>query len=164
MSSGLLTTLKYGLLTLGGLSTFAPYLNRRLRVNPSLLRPLLNMSWGYLFGSHLWELLSNSLQSKHNERTGDKKVEVLESDVFFLLAILGNSLVLITTFGLAPSFKKLQWCAYGSLLSTLTNYFLVYPNLNGNSELFIFRMVKPKTLSRLLLLTTLSTLLLYTVS
>uniref|UniRef100_A0A3B0N586 Uncharacterized protein n=1 Tax=Theileria annulata TaxID=5874 RepID=A0A3B0N586_THEAN len=164
MSGGLLTTLKYGSLTLGGLSAFAPYLNRHWRVNSSLLRPLLNVSWGYLFGSHLWELFSNSLQSKDNEKTGDKKVEVLESDGFFLLAVLGNSLVLITTFGLAPSFKKLQWCAYASLLSTLTNYFLVYPNVNGKSEFFVFKMVKPKTLSRLLLFTTLSTLLLYTVS
>ncbi|EKX73364.1 conserved hypothetical protein [Theileria equi strain WA] len=120
MAGGLLSTLRFGFLTGGVGLAFSPYLLKVFRPSPAVLRLILNVSWGAVFGSHFWFLFISKRGIPDGE--GDHLLEnkgVTDLYKFHFLSILGSGLLLFSISGLAPTYHKFRICAYVSLCASI---------------------------------------------
>ncbi|KAK1933408.1 hypothetical protein X943_003520 [Babesia divergens] len=171
MSSSLVYYMKYATGVMAFLSVVLPYYINFAVYSPALFRPILNVSWAFIFGTHLWYLFLSS--DDFYVTGGDegnffrKKRDLLLTDSadectkFFVSTLFFNSLIVITTHGLAPYYKRIQYCSIASLVSTFVNTFFVPKDVESHAEGAVFTYVSPATCSRILSLLTCLPLTIY---
>ncbi|CDU20892.1 hypothetical protein YYC_01693 [Plasmodium yoelii 17X] len=134
------------LTSIAGLSSIVMSMFPKLIANnPSVFRPLLNVSWGYLFGSTLWlcffseiglvrrinapkkkGLPENSEQAKEllkeiKNNEGDFKRRNIDFKYFFSLSTIFSSILLLSTVKLANHNLQLRICSTIVSLSCILN-------------------------------------------
>ncbi|SIO73569.1 conserved Plasmodium membrane protein, unknown function [Babesia microti strain RI] len=114
--------------------------------NPLLLRPLLNVSWGYIFGSHLWAAISTynkkywenriipDYANSPSREIMQSRLKINESRIYRIYLenliqtnVLANGILLVTTSALAPSNKFLRICSGAALLLSIGNVVFALP-------------------------------------
>ncbi|KAG6440009.1 putative integral membrane protein [Babesia bovis T2Bo] len=139
--------------------------------SPLILRPLLNLAWAFIFGTHLWYLFFAGedifLPDREEGFYFAKKREVPFTEIseecnkFLTLTLLCNAIIVVTTRGLAPFYFSVQYCSVVSLLSTFINVFFVPKVTEAYTQGFPFSHVAPSTCSRLLACLTCGPLVIY---
>ncbi|KAK1444905.1 hypothetical protein BgAZ_108110 [Babesia gibsoni] len=165
MANRLLYYVKYSTGAFAILSLILPYCINFATFNVYVMRTILNFSWAFVFGSHVWYIFLSSDDfyfTGGNEGSffRKKKKDLLltyspdDCTKFFISTLFFNTLIVITTCGLAPFYKWLQYCSVTSLLATFTNTFFVPKTEETDLEGQIFSRVSPATCSRTLSLIT----------
>ncbi|ORM41195.1 uncharacterized protein BXIN_0354 [Babesia sp. Xinjiang] len=142
------------------LSLILPYYFDFTKLNPFVLRPILNIAWAFIFGSHIWYLIFSSddlflPDGDEGYYFGRKKDQPFtegyeECNKFLTCTLFSNALIVCATRGLAPYYKNVQYCSVASLFATSINVFLVPRATEANTQNFPFNHVAPATCSRAL--------------
>eukprot|EP00920_Eleutheroschizon_duboscqi_P027018 GHVT01066150.1.p1 GENE.GHVT01066150.1~~GHVT01066150.1.p1 ORF type:complete len:197 (+),score=30.91 GHVT01066150.1:923-1513(+) len=130
MSSCVLSTLRHSSSAVGVVCLLASYLAGDIlqRLPPSLLKLLVNVSWGGLFGAHLWVLLVQGFVLR--SQLDKKQLVAVQSISFPLFFGVGGYLaggLLISTVGLASTNTPLRLAASTGLLCCLLNNSFLVP-------------------------------------
>lgn len=121
--------------------------------NPKILRPLLNVSWGYLFGSTFWlgffseigvirgiqyakkkPMPQTAFEAKEaleklNEAKKDEMRKAVDYQYFFSLSTLFSGILLLSTVRLASQNLQLRICSSVVSVSCLLNSLFLYDKL-----------------------------------
>lgn len=95
-----------------------------------VLRPLLNISWGYLFGSGLWagQIGGYILRCNyHKHLLGD--IQSKNFTAYFKIGSIASALLLCSTVSLAPRNKMLLYGATCTLLTNVVNHFYFFKKI-----------------------------------
>lgn len=135
------------------LSFFKPH---KLVEHRHVLRPLLNVSWGYLFGSGIWVLhIDGMILRKAYQKCITDEVTVKKMSVYFKITNVAAAILLCSTVALAPRNKVLIYGATSCLLCAMINNFYLtaeeqpncYEKLQEKSEV---KLIIPETKQYLL--------------